>query len=106
MFCVLGIGYSRSNSSILFSLRNKKNLAPFIANAKPGCEQHAIYCNPNYGPSFGGGHDVHICNNANSNQGSYSNYSYSYQPSAGTADSNSLLAGSRNFTPTEIEVFI
>jgi hypothetical protein len=73
---------------------------------KPSCERYAIYCNPNYGPSFGGGYDVHISNNANGNQGSCSGFGYSYQPPPGTAQANSLLAGSYNFTPTEIEVFI
>jgi hypothetical protein len=96
-------GWIRSNSSFLFSLRNKENLAPFIANVIQ--EHDAIYCKSNYGPSFGGGHDVHISNNANDNQQSYS-YFNSYQPPTGTADANSLLAGSNKFTPTEIEVFI
>jgi hypothetical protein len=73
---------------------------------KRGCEKRAIYCNPSYGPSFGSGHDLHISNNANGNQGSYSNFGRSYQPPPGTAQANYLLAGSYNFTPTEIEVFI
>ena len=107
MFCVLGnSGWTRSNSSFLFSLRNKENFAPFIANVKRGNEQSAIYCDPNYGPSFGGGHDLHISNDANGNQKSYSYFGTSYQPPAGTAQPTSLLAGSYTFTPTEIEVFI
>ena len=107
MFCVLGNGYTRSNLSFLFSLRNKENLAPFIANVKPaGYEQYAIYCDPNHGPFFGGGPDVNISNNANGNQGCYSGFGNSYQPPPGTAQADSILAGSRNFTPTEIEVFI
>jgi hypothetical protein len=103
-----GKSYTHSKLSFLFSLRNKENLAPFIANVKPGNEQYAVYCNPSYGPSFGGGHahDLHISNNANGNQGSYSGFGNSYQPPPGTVEANSLLAGSRNFTPTEIEVFI
>ena len=72
----------------------------------PGHEQYAVYCEPSYGPTFGGGHDLHIINNANGNQESYSNCSYSYQAPPGTAQANSLLAGSYNFTPTEIEAFI
>ena len=107
MSCVLGNhAWKRSNLSFLFSLRNKENLAPFIANVKPGCEQHAVCCIPNYGPTFGGGHDVHISDNANGNQESYSRFGNSYQPPPGTVEANSLLAGSQNFTPTEIEVFI
>jgi hypothetical protein len=108
-FCfkiVLGNRYQRSNLSFLFSLRNNENIAPFIANMKPGHQQNAIYCYPDYGPTFGGSHDVHITNNANGNQGSYSGLGFSYDPPPGTVEANSLLAGSRTFTPTEIEVFI
>jgi hypothetical protein len=92
--------------SFLFSLRNKEKLAPFIANVIPGHELYAVYCNPSYGPSFGAGHDLHISNNANGNQGSYTYFGNSYQPPPGTAQANSILAGSYYFTPTEIEVFI
>ena len=107
MSCVLGnLGWTHSNLSFLFSLRNKENLAPFIANVVPGHEQYAVFCNPSYGPTFGGGHDLHISNNANGNQGSYSLFGNHYQRPPGTVEANSLLAGSRNFTPTEIEVFI
>ena len=91
--------------SSLFSLRNNENLPPFIANVTPGYEQYAIYCHPGYGPKFGGGHGVHIADNANGNQESYSNLGY-YQVPPGTRTSNALLAGSYNFTPTEIEVFL
>ena len=107
MSCVLGNhGWTHSNLSFLFSLRNKENLPPFIANLIPGHEHYAVYCNPSYGPSFGGGHDVHISNNANGNQGSYSGFGNYYQAPPGTAQANSLLAGSYIFTPTEIEAFI
>jgi hypothetical protein len=93
--------------SFLFSLRNNEKLAPFIANLVPGNEHYAIYCKSNHGPSFGGGHDLHISNNANGNQESYSKFGNYYQRPPGTAQAEySLLVGSRNFTPTEIEVFI
>ena len=72
----------------------------------PGHEQYVVYCKPSYGPSFGEGHDLHISNNANGNQESYTNFGHSYQPPPGTAQANSLLAGSYIFTPTEIEAFI
>ena len=91
--------------SFLFSLRNNENLPPFIAHVVPGNEQYAIYCHPDYGPTFGGGHDVRIADNANGNQRSYSRFG-SYQVPPGTRTSNHLLAGSRSFTPTEIEVFM
>ena len=98
--------YERSNVSFLFSLRNNENIAPFIANEKPGCEAGAIYRHPSYGPTFGGGHDIRIANNANYNQQSYSNFGWSYQSPPGMKDNKTFLAGSYKFTPTEIEVFI
>ena len=77
-----------------------------IINGKNG---NAIACNPSYGAVFGIGSDLQIVNNANTNQSSFSNLGETYQPPAGyqynTPQTQSLFAGSRNFTPTEIEVF-
>ena len=92
--------------SFLFSLRNNENIAPFTANVKRGQEGYATYCLPGYGPSFGGGHDIHIADNANYNEQSYSNFGNSYQSPRGVTKVKSFLAGSYKFTPTEIEVFI
>jgi hypothetical protein len=65
---------------------------------------HSIYCLSSYGPTFGGGHDIHIANNANTTAGSYSNLGRSYehpQPTQG----KSYLAGSSPFLLSEIEVY-
>ena len=90
--------------SFLFSLRNNENLAPFIANVVPGNEPYAVYRRQGYGPTFGGNHDIYIADNANGHQQSYSNFGY-YQFPPGARERTTLLAGSYNFTPTEIEVF-
>ena len=106
-FYILGNnGWKRSNVSFLFSLQNNENIAPFIANLKRGKEGFAICCHPSYGPTFGSGYDIYIADNANYNQQSYSNFGNSYQSSSGVRDYRTFLAGSYNFTPTEIEVFI
>ena len=105
-FYLLGRGWTRSNVPFLFSLRNNENIAPFIAIVKRGQHNNAIYCHPRYGPTFGGGHDIHIADNANYNQQSYSNFENSYQCPPGVRDDETLLAGSSNFTPTEMEIFI
>ena len=113
LFCIVFIPgnsqYKRSNASFLFSLRNPSNLAPFkcpIINGKNG---NAIYCDPSYGATFGGGRDLYISSNANTDQNSYSNLGNTYQPPPGyqyaTQQTESLLAGSLYFQPTEIEVF-
>ena len=63
-----------------------------------------IGCHPDYGPSFGGGHDLYICDSANTTAGSYSILGHSYehpQPSQG----HSYLAGLHPFQLSEIEVY-
>ena len=106
---LLGNAYKHSNSSFLFSLRNKDNLDPFIANIKQGQEQYAICCYSGYGPSFGGGYDLRICNNPQVNQSSYSNFGNTYQLPPGyvykSEQARNLLAGQYQFTTTEIEIF-
>ena len=101
--------YKRSHAPFLFSLRNKDNLAPFIANIKQGQDNQAIYCSSGYGPTFGGGHDLHICSNPQANQSSSSNFGNTYQPPPGyvygSEQANNLLAGQNQFLATEIEVF-
>jgi hypothetical protein len=84
-------------------------MQPFKCPIINGNNGTAIYCYPSYGAVFGSSGDLLICNNANSNQSSYSNLGHTYQPppgyQCGTQQTQSLFAGSKNFTPTEIEVF-
>ena len=103
-----GNSYKNSSSSFLFSLRNKDGLAPFIANIRQGQEQKAILGYSSYGPVFGGGHDLYICNNPQVNK-SGSNFGQTYQlPTGyvhGSKEAKNLLAGQNQFLTTEIEVF-
>ena len=84
-------------------------MQPFKCPVINGQNGSAIYCNSSYGATFGSGHDLNISNNANTNQNSYSNLGSTYQPPPGyqynTQQTQSLFAGSYQFTPTEIEVF-
>jgi hypothetical protein len=84
-------------------------MQPFKCPIINGRNGNAIYCLPSYGATFGGGHGLVIFSNANSNQNSYSNLGHTYQPPPGyqynTQQTQSLFAGSKNFTATEIEVF-
>jgi len=70
---------------------------------------YAIYCNSSYGPTFGGGTDIYISSDSNSNQTSYSYFGHTYKHSdyqCGTEKAKSILAGSHNFQTLEIEVFV
>jgi hypothetical protein len=99
----------RSRSSFVFSLRNKDNLSPFKCPIFNHRNDKAISCFSGWGATFGNGYDLFISGNANANQHSYSDLGDTYQPPEGyqygTPQTKALLAGSRKFTPNEIEVF-
>ena len=67
--------YKSTNDSFIFSFTDRTNLQSakvgYIINNN---NQHSIYCGLNYGPTFGGGHDLYCQNNAT---WSYSPQSYS-----------------------------
>lgn len=102
-----GSSYTDSTWSFIFSFKNRYGLEPFKLHVKNS--GHAIYGNNGYGPTFGGGHDIYIANSAGSNRNSYCNLGHSYVQPAGyiysASDTKSLLAGSYNFQPQELEVF-
>ena len=102
-----GSSYSDSTDSFIFSFKNYPGLEPFKLHVKRS--DNAIYGNSGYGPTFGGGHDIYIANSAGSNRNSYSNVGHTYVQLAGyrygSSDAKSVLAGSYNFQPHEVEVF-
>jgi hypothetical protein len=93
----------------LFSLRNKANLAPFIANIKRGQEQGAVLGLQGCGSIFGNGPDLIIRNNPQVVRQSCSNLGKTYQLPPGyvygSEEAKNLLAGQFQFLTTEIEVF-
>ena len=94
--------------AFLFSLVNKPGLAPVKMNQNGSYNYspwYAIYSCSSYGPTFGGGHDIHIANYAAYSSSSYS-YLWTYRPPSGYGyGASSFLAGSYTFTPDEIETF-
>jgi len=62
----------------------------------------------NFGPTFGGGADLFICNDSNTSNSSCSNLGVSYKHpnyGYGSDEAKSFLAGSYNFRTKEIEVY-
>jgi len=67
-------GYKTSSNTFLFRLR--PNMQRYnVMTAKRG---NAVYHGLNYGPTFGGGHDLYINNLALSSTSSYTNGGHSY----------------------------
>ena len=88
--------------SFLFSL-NKKTKHEIYRNE--GC---AIYDHSNYGPTFGGGHDIYISDTCNQNTGNNSNFGFTYRSpfQYDSNESRNYLAGSYNFQVSDYEVFL
>ena len=108
MFSTGSCRYVSSTKSFLFSLYNINGYAPVKVNVKPGDYILAISTCSNKGPSFGGGHDWLIANNAASNRNSYTycGSSYPLPPGYSASDySCQFYARSYKFTPTDVEVF-
>ena len=99
--------YRNSAYSFIFSFKNRDDLEPFKLQVKE--TSRAIYDHGSYGPTFGGGFDIYIASNAGSNTNSYNNLGGSYVQvegyKYGSSNTRSLLAGSYNFHPHEVEVF-
>ena len=97
--------FAFSSNAFIFSLRNKDGLRPFKSMVR--MPSRAIVRVSDYGPTFGAGYDIHIANNANSNTTSFTNFGdhKSYFVPSGVLDPYTILAGSRYFSPDEVEVF-
>ena len=93
--------YKYDPTAFLYSLTHK-------AKCKQKTTGNSICDDSGYGPRFGGGHDIDIYDNCNTNNSSSSNGNHTYElPSPlpqGTAD-NTFFAGSYNFSVKEIEVY-
>ena len=97
--------YKYADGSFLFTLTNIYNTVPTkysnITN-----QNLAVYHYSGYGPTFGGGHDIYICNNYLNSNSSYSGLGHSYQDILGKG--NSIFSGdinTRDFKLKELEVF-
>ena len=98
-------GYAATFKSFIFSLVDKEGLAPFKSMVKHVYSSYAIYRYSSYGPTFGDGHDIYIADNANQNTSSYNNFGTSYSLPNNVTDRYTILAGTRYFSPDEVEVF-
>ena len=100
--------YYYDSKAFLFSFVNNPGWAP-LKLPQTGKRSSSIRCHSTLGPTFGGGYDICIYNNAPSNSNSYSNLGYTYSsPSGynyGSTFAQTFLAGTHRFTPDEVETF-
>ena len=94
-----GFGFTRK--AFIFSISNKEELDPFVSEvSRPDL---AIYRRSRFGPYLGD--DIYIANNANSNSNSRARLDWYYPAPATVQDPNKILAGTKYFSPDEVEVF-
>ena len=92
-------------TSFIFSLTNKENRPVKMMTTDV---DKSIYCSQRYGPTFGGGFDIFIDNNANVSMKSFSNLGWTYEHpeyACKTNEAQSFLAGSYKFQLDEVEVY-
>ena len=107
--CLPGSMFGYSRKAFIYSLTNNNGSGHAVYNpVKLGVRYSlivmAVRTSDSYGPSFGS-NDIVISNNAASNRNSRSSYGTTYVLLPGYSFSGSNFAGSRKFTPTDIEVF-
>jgi len=97
--------WKSDQNSFLFSFINQHDKKIVMKFTK---DSQAINADSKYGPIFGMGIDLLICNNSNTRNESFSNLGYNYKHPSYAYDSKeakSFLAGSHKFCTTEIEVY-
>ncbi|CAH3185861.1 unnamed protein product, partial [Porites lobata] len=107
-------GYRYDSQAFIFSLINKPGWAPvkLPQTGQYSSYRHSIYDCSSYGPTFGGGHDIIICDYASSSSSSYTYPGHTYSApsgySYGSTFAYTFLNGQSNtyhFTPDEVETF-
>jgi hypothetical protein len=95
--------YKNDTTAFLFTLTNPHDIPPTKYLLNPDKTGNAVNHTSSHGPTFGGGHDIHLANASNSNKSSYSNFPTAYTDTTGKG--NATFTGARNFTTSDIEVF-
>ena len=98
-----GSTYIASSCPFLFSIINPFGHDPVKLPVRSNNAGNATYLNASYGPTFGGGHDMHISDRCDVGENSYSSLGSTYCPPSGM--SASFLTGAQNFQVVDIEVF-
>jgi hypothetical protein len=97
--------FSYAGGSFLFTLTNIHGTEPTkFPNSQN--TNYALYHHSSYGPTFGNGHDLYICNNYLNNNDSYCGLGNAYPDVLGRG--NSIFSGDANSTNIkikELEVF-
>ena len=106
LFILGPCAYSSASKAFVFSLYNVKGYNP-VKRTQYQNQQYAVYRCSSHGPTFGVGPDIYISNDAKNNQHSHTECGQTYKNPTGYSGENcGFFTGSRQFTPSNIEVFL
>jgi hypothetical protein len=92
-----------SHRSFVFTIKNPHGFGCRKFGLKPDETQHAIYTRQDFGPTFGNGHTIYVCNNCSTTNNNCTRL-YSYVNDTGLNE-YTVFTGEQHFTMKEIEVF-
>jgi len=95
--------YKIAPGSFLFTITNPNSIPPTKYLLTNESHANAIYCGQGYGPTFGGGHDLHISNNSNGSNCSVA-FPSSYRDTIGHGAAT--FTGSGSFLVADIEIYL
>ena len=95
--------YGETTNAFIFSLNNFERLAPFVSKVKKDKTEKAIDRNSYYGLKFGDDLVIHL--DAEDRGDSKPSLGSRYSVPLGVHDPLTVLAGSKNFSPDQVEVF-
>ena len=94
-------GYAKTPNAFIFSLNNFETLEPFVS--KPKKTSRAIFRHLYYGPRFGYDFVIHLdAANIKDSEARLGTY---YSVPAAVQNRLTVLAGTKHFSPDEVEVF-
>ena len=93
-------GWTNIGGCFLFLVENPHNDAPTLFDCTNNA--NAMYCQPNYGPTFGGGFDFCIFEGSDAGP-SRTSFPHSYADTLGRG--NATFTGAQYFTPEDYEVW-
>ncbi|CAF1071825.1 unnamed protein product [Adineta ricciae] len=91
------------SNPFLFTLINPHNILPTQYFIRPEYTEFASVHGDMYGPTFGGGFDLHVCNESNTVLGSYFKFPVSYSDTTGKGALT--FTGTDQFQTSDIEIY-
>ncbi|CAM4850396.1 unnamed protein product [Rotaria magnacalcarata] len=95
--------FKNDTTAFLFTLTNPHSIPPTKYLIDSAQAKYTVRHGSSFGPTFGGGHDIHLTNVSNANNSNYTKFPDTYLDTTGKG--NNTFTGATYFTTSDIEVF-